>query len=96
VVVGGATVLAGRLAWRTRRLSSTSGAGGLVGSIAVVQSTSGTTGQAKVEGAWWNLRTNGRPLRQGATVRVVDVEDLELIVEATDPQQEEERRESEP
>jgi membrane-bound serine protease (ClpP class) len=95
VVVGGATVLAGRLAWRTRRLEQTTGAGGLLGSIGVVQSTTGTSGQAKVEGAWWNVRTNGRPLREGATVRVVEVEDLELVVEATELHQEK-RKESEP
>ena len=81
VVVGGATVLAGRLAWRTRRLAPTTGAGGLLGSIAVVQSASGKTGQAMVEGAWWNVRTRGEQLREGATVRVIEVEGLDLVVE---------------
>jgi membrane-bound serine protease (ClpP class) len=81
VVVGGATVLAGRLAWRTRRLAPTTGGGGLVGKVAVVRSASGTTGQTMVEGAWWNVRTTGAPLREGASVRVIDVEGLDLVVE---------------
>jgi membrane-bound serine protease (ClpP class) len=99
VVVGGATALAGRLAWRTRRLASTTGSRGLMGSIAVVRSASGTRGQAMVEGAWWNVRTRGEQLRDEATVRVVDVEGLDLVVEeqgATETKQDEQRKESEP
>ena len=91
VVVGGGTVLAGRLAWRTRRIAATTGAGGLLGKVAVVQSATGTTGQAMVEGAWWNVRTRGEPLREGATVRVVGVEDLELVVEKQGAPNQEER-----
>ena len=81
VVVGGATVLAGRLAWRTRRLAATTGAGGLLGAVAVVGPVTETTGQVMVQGAWWNVRTRGEPLREGATVRVVEVEGLDLVVE---------------
>ena len=96
IVVGGATVLAGRLAWRTRRLTPTTGAGGLLGSVAVVRSASGTSGQARVGGAWWNLRTKGEELREGATVRVVDVEGLNLVVEEKEspqPKEDEETKE---
>jgi membrane-bound serine protease (ClpP class) len=85
IVVGGGTMLAGRLAWRTRRLAPTTGAGGLVGSVAVVRSATGITGQAMVQGAWWNVKTTGERLREGATVRVVDVEGLDLVVELEDP-----------
>jgi membrane-bound serine protease (ClpP class) len=81
VVVGGATVLAGRLAWRTRRLTATTGAGGLLGAVAEVGSVTGTAGQVMVQGAWWNVRTRGEQLREGATVRVVEVEGLDLVVE---------------
>jgi membrane-bound serine protease (ClpP class) len=95
VVVGGATAVAGRLAWRTRLLASTAGPGGLLGSVAVVESASGTTGQGMVEGAWWNLMTKGEQLREGATVRVIDVQGLDLVVEASETEQEE-RKESEP
>jgi membrane-bound serine protease (ClpP class) len=96
IVVGGGTMLAGRLAWRTRRLAPTTGAGGLLGSVAVVRSATGTTGQAMVQGAWWNVKTTGQRLREGATVRVVDVEGLDLVVEPQDPgeaEHDEERRE---
>ena len=93
IVVGGATVLAGRLAWRTRRLAPTTGAGALLGSVAVVRSASGARGQAMVEGAWWNVRTKGEQLREGATVRVVDVEGLDLVVEEQEAPQIEEGEE---
>ncbi|MDQ3956420.1 MAG: nodulation protein NfeD [Actinomycetota bacterium] len=96
IVVGGATVLAGRLAWRTRRLAPTTGEGGLLGSVAVVRSASGTSGQGMVGGAWWNLTTKGEQLREGATVRVVDVEGLNLVVEEQEspqPQEDEETKE---
>jgi membrane-bound serine protease (ClpP class) len=99
VVVGVATALAGRLAWRTRRLAPTTGSGGLLGSIGVVRSASGTRGQAMVEGSWWNVRTRGEQLRGEAAVRVVDVEGLDLVVEeqgATETKQDEQRKESEP
>src|SRR5919106_1977755 len=81
VVVGGATVLVGRLAWRTRHLAATTGAGGLLGAVVEVGPVTGTAGQAMVQGAWWNVRTGGEPLREGATVRVVEVEGLDLVVE---------------
>jgi len=81
VVVGGGTLLAGRLAWRTRRLSSTTGTTGLMGRVATVESAAGTTGQAFLEGAWWNVKTRGERLRKRATVRVVDVDGLDLVVE---------------
>jgi membrane-bound serine protease (ClpP class) len=96
IVVGGATVLAGRLAWRTRRLAPTTGAGGLVGKEAMVRSATGPAGQVFVEGAWWNVRTRGEPLREGITVRVVGIEGLDLVVEQLEQprtEQEDERKE---
>jgi membrane-bound serine protease (ClpP class) len=93
IVVGGGTLLAGRLAWRTRRLTATTGAAGLLGKVATVGSASGTSGQAMVEGAWWNVRTRGDRLRKGATVRVVDSEGLDLVVEPAEaPEGQETRR----
>jgi membrane-bound serine protease (ClpP class) len=62
----------------------------------VVQSASGKTGQAMVEGAWWNVRTSGDDLLAGATVRVIEVEGLDLVVEPTETNQDEERKENEP
>lgn len=93
IVVGGGTLLAGRLAWRTRRLTATTGAAGLLGKVATVGSASGASGQAMVEGAWWNVRTRAGRLRKGATVRVVDVEGLDLVVEPAEaPERQETRR----
>src|SRR5918996_1005926 len=96
IVVGGGTMLPRRLAWRTRRLAPTTGAGRPPGSVAIVRSATGTTGQAMVQGAGWNVKTTGQRLREGATVRVVDVEGLDLVVEPQDPgeaEHDEERRE---
>jgi membrane-bound serine protease (ClpP class) len=93
IVVGGGAILAGRLAWRSRRLAPATGAGELVGKIATVGSGDGATGQVMVEGAWWNARSRGGPLREGATVRIAEVEGLDLIVEHDDGRQEDDHRE---
>ncbi len=84
LLVGGATVVAGRLALRARRApSTTTGAGTLVGKLATVERASGSTGQAHVDGAWWNLRTDGEPLHPGDEVRVRSMDGLDLVVEHT-------------
>ncbi len=86
LLVGGGTVLAGRLALRARRApSTTTGTGALVGKVVTVRQSSGSTGQAHLEGAWWNLRTDGEPLHPGDQVRVRSVDGLELVVEHTTP-----------
>jgi membrane-bound serine protease (ClpP class) len=81
IVVGGGTVLAGRVAWRSRKAPSVSGPGALIGRRGIVRAASGPSGQVIVDGAWWNARTAGPPLEVGAKVRVVDLDGLELIVE---------------
>lgn len=86
LLVGGGTVLAGRLALRARRApSTTTGTGALVGKVVTVRQSSGSTGQAHLEGAWWNLRTDGEPLHPGDQVRVRSVDGLDLVVERTTP-----------
>lgn len=89
LVVAAATVFAGRLAARTRKLPSVStGTDVFAGQSVTVRDADGTTGSAFTEGAWWSLRSVGPPLRPGATARVVAVEDLVLVVDprsATDP-----------
>ena len=81
-LVGGGSLLAGRLARRAHRARPTTGAEALIGHQAVVSSTSGeTTGRVRLEGAWWTARTRGEPLHDGQEVRVVALEDLTLIVE---------------
>jgi membrane-bound serine protease (ClpP class) len=85
LVVGGGSVLAGRLAWRARRAPSVSGREGLLGRQVTVRTADGPTGQVLLDGAWWTARSSGAPLAPGQTVRVVDLDGLELIV---DPKEE--------
>jgi membrane-bound serine protease (ClpP class) len=86
LVVGGGSVLAGRLAWRARRTPSVSGREGLLGRQVTVRTADGPVGQVQLDGAWWTARSRGAPLAPGQTARVVDLEGLELIV---DPNKEE-------
>lgn len=81
-VVGGAVVIAGRLVWRARRAQSTlTGYGPLVGRVATVTHAGSVPAQAFIEGAWWNVRSSGPPLEDGALVRIVDVDGLDLLAE---------------
>lgn len=80
-IVGVATIIAGRLAWRARRGPSAVGHDVLIGHEAVVEDVDGDTGRTLLEGAWWTVRTRGEPLEEGQPVRVVAREDLELVVE---------------
>jgi len=81
-LVGGGSLLAGRLARRAHRARPTTGADALIGHQTVVRSTSGeTTGRVRLEGAWWTARTRGEPLHEGQDVRVVALEDLTVVVE---------------
>ncbi|MFE1776671.1 nodulation protein NfeD [Streptomyces sp. NPDC059008] len=85
VVVGGGSVLAGRLAWRARRAPATTGEEGLLGSEAVVRRAGGGTGQVLLDGAWWTVRGRDAALTEGQRVRVVGRDGLELIVESAEP-----------
>jgi membrane-bound serine protease (ClpP class) len=84
-VVGGGSVLAGRLAWRARRAPSVTGREGLLGRQVTVRTSDGPTGQVLLDGAWWTVRSRGASLAPGESVRVVDLDGLELIV---DPEEE--------
>ena len=86
LVVGGGSVLAGRLAWRARRAPSVSGREALLGRQVTVRTADGPVGQVQLDGAWWTARSRNAPLAPGQTVRVVDLDGLELIV---DPNKEE-------
>ena len=81
LVVGGGSVLAGRLAWRARRVPSITGREGLLGRQVTVRTADGPTGQVLLDGAWWTVRSRGVPLAPGQRVRVVDLDGLELIVD---------------
>jgi membrane-bound serine protease (ClpP class) len=85
LVVGAFVIVAGRLAMRARKApSTTTGAGLYVGHEAVVRLRDGRA-QAFMAGAWWSVRpaTPGTALTDGASVRIVDVQGLDLIAEPT-------------
>jgi membrane-bound serine protease (ClpP class) len=87
VVVGGAVVVAGRLVVRSRRaLSTLTGPGLLVGQVATVRRAGPASGQAFLEGAWWNVRSTCPPVDDGSLVRVVGMDGLDLLVEPVDAQ----------
>jgi membrane-bound serine protease (ClpP class) len=86
-VVGAAVVLAGRLVVRSRRAPvSASGPGVFIGQVATVSRLGDAPALVFVEGAWWTVRSAEPPApADGATVRVVGLEGLDLIVEVIDP-----------
>ena len=82
LVVGGGTILAGRLAWRARRAPSLTGAGGLVGRQVVVHDVAGDgSGSVRLDGAWWRARPRDGPLAPGQRIRVIELDGLDLVVE---------------
>jgi membrane-bound serine protease (ClpP class) len=87
-VVGVAVVLAGRLALRARSAPAPTGPRALVGREVVVARAQGRSGQAMVEGTWWNLRSDA-PIEVGDRVRVRDVEGLDLLVDRMAPEEKE-------
>ena len=95
-VVGGAVVLAGRLVVRSRRAVLASGAEGYRDRVVTVRRADGTRGQTFFEGAWWNVRSAGPVLEQGAEVRIVDVDGLDLVVEPVPAAQTDHRATGEP
>jgi membrane-bound serine protease (ClpP class) len=82
VVVFVATLLAGRVAVKTRHAPSImTGADVFTGRPVPVREATGTSGRTYTEGAWWTLRSIGPPLRAGGTARVVAVDGLVLVVD---------------
>jgi membrane-bound serine protease (ClpP class) len=91
LLLGGGTVLAGRLAWRARRARPVSGEDLLIGRRVVVDRVAADgTGTALVEGAWWTVRPRDGQLQVGKPVRVVSRDELDLVVEPVRPAEEEE------
>ncbi|MDQ4144358.1 MAG: nodulation protein NfeD [Actinomycetota bacterium] len=85
LLLGGGTVLAGRLVARSRRLTSAAGSGAVIGQQGIVRTSEGASGQVVVQGVWWNARSKGERLKEGDAVRVVGIDGLDLLVE---PQEE--------
>jgi membrane-bound serine protease (ClpP class) len=84
LIVGAGVVLAGRLAWRARRAPAASGISALIGREVVLRTADGPTGRVLLDGTWWRARSAAAPLSAGQHARVVDLDDLELIVEPID------------
>jgi membrane-bound serine protease (ClpP class) len=84
LVVGGGSLLAGRLAWRARKNLPLSGPHTLLGATATIDAATGHTGRVRLQGAWWNALSPGADLHDGQTVRVTDVQGLTLLVEPAD------------
>ncbi len=84
LLAGAAALVAGRVARTVRGAPAQTGTGLLRGRTVSVSRTEGAGGWAFVEGAWWRLRgAEGATLVTGQAVRVVEVDGLELVVEAT-------------
>ncbi|WP_018353423.1 NfeD family protein [Longispora albida] len=93
LVLAGGAILAGRLVWAGRQRPVVSGTALLIGQEATIRlvdgpgagAGAGGLGRVVLEGAWWNARRAGGALRAGQRVRVVGVEDLDLVVEVVKP-----------
>lgn len=79
LLVGVATTVAGRLAWRARRAPSTTGVSTLVGKEVQVDPRDGTHGDTFVDGAWWSVKPEDGQLKSGRA-EVVEVDGVTLVV----------------
>lgn len=85
-VVAVGVVFAGRLVVRSQReRSKITGEQQYVGRVLTVSRSSGSRGQALVDGAWWNIRSDGAELKVGEQVRVSGNEGLDLVVGPVEP-----------
>jgi len=81
LLVFGGVVLAGRLVLRTRGMrSTTTGEEQYLGRVLTVSNTRGDRGQALMDGAWWNVRSDGQELEVGDRVQVIGNDGLDLLV----------------
>jgi len=82
LMVGAGVVLAGRLVVRSQREGSKiTGEQQYVGKVVTTKQSGGSRGQAMVDGAWWNIRTEGTDLKVGEQVRIKGYDGLDLLVE---------------
>ena len=85
-LVGVGVVLAGRLVVRSQReRSKITGEQQYLGKVLTVSRSTGSRGQALVDGAWWNIRSDGTELKVGEQVRVSGYEGLDLLVGPVEP-----------
>lgn len=82
VVMGGATLVAGRMAMKARFAPPSTGPTRLVGEVVSVDAKDDRHGDTFVDGAWWTVVPESGPLRSG-THEIVSVEGLKLVVRPT-------------
>lgn len=95
LVVGALVVVAGRLVVRSRGAPSATGAQAFLDRQVTVAHVHDGRAQTLLEGAWWTLRSRGRPLVEGEAARVVGVDGLVLEVEPLQADPAEGREEAE-
>lgn len=82
VVMGGGTIVAGRLAMKARFAPPTSGPTRLIGEVVTVEPKDDRRGDAFVDGAWWTVVPEQGTLRAGPA-EIVSVDGLRLVVRPT-------------
>jgi membrane-bound serine protease (ClpP class) len=81
ILVGGGSLVLGRVAWRTRGLTSVSGSDAMIGARGVIKEVDGRDAQLFLQGSWWGARSRSGALHPGQEVRVVEMDGLRVIVE---------------
>jgi membrane-bound serine protease (ClpP class) len=84
VVIAVGAIFAGRLAWRARHRPPITGRDLLIGREITLRRVDGGLGRTLLDGAWWNVRSPGHELREGAQAKIIDVNGLDLIVAPTE------------
>lgn len=86
LMVGVGVVLAGRLVVRSQmQTSKITGEQQYIGKVVTVKQSGGSRGQALVDGAWWNIRSDGEELKTGERVLVTGYDGLDLLVGPVEP-----------
>jgi membrane-bound serine protease (ClpP class) len=80
VVLGGASIIAGRAALKARREPPTSGPEAMIGKMVTITQMGNRT-SAFLDGAWWEVKGRGSDLKAGAVAKVVAIEGIGLVVE---------------
>ena len=80
VVLGGASIIAGRAVFKARMQPPTSGPETMIGKEVTVTQTGNRT-QAILDGTWWEVTAREGELMAGAVVKVVAIEGIRLVVE---------------
>jgi membrane-bound serine protease (ClpP class) len=74
---------------RAQKARVVTGKQGMIGEVAQARTDIDPTGKVFADGAWWNARTQGAPIRKGEPVRIVGMERLVLLVTKEMPQDDE-------